>query len=64
MKKLIPVFVAMFVGVGFAGAVSAAETAPAADPAVAACTKQADEKKLAGDEAKKFIDECVKGGGK
>lgn len=62
MKKLIPVFVAMFVGVGFAGLVSAADTA--ADPVVAACTKSAEEQKLAGDAAKAFIDECVKAGGK
>ncbi|MBF0109677.1 MAG: hypothetical protein HQL76_10920 [Magnetococcales bacterium] len=61
MKKLIPVFVAMFVGVGFSGLASAAD---AADPVHAACVKQAEEQKLAGDKAKAFIDECVKKGGK
>lgn len=59
MKKLIPLFVAMFVGVSFSGLAVAGD-----DPVAAGCKKQAEEKKLAGADADKFVKECVEKAGK
>ncbi|HAT50471.1 MAG: hypothetical protein HQL07_10435 [Nitrospirae bacterium] len=59
MKKLISVFVALFVGAGFVGAVSAAD-ATAPGPHAAMCQKKAEEKKLTGEKAAKFIAKCEK----
>lgn len=53
MKKLIPVIVALFVGVAFSG------MAIAGDAPDAACKKQAADKKLAGPDADKFVKECM-----
>lgn len=54
MKKFVPVAIAMFLGMGFAGVAMAAD-----DAATAACKKEAADKKLEGDAAKKAVDECV-----
>lgn len=59
MKKLVPVFVALFVGAGFVGAVSAADAAAPGSRA-AICQKKAEDKKLTGEKAAKYIAKCEK----
>ncbi|MBF0139575.1 MAG: hypothetical protein HQL77_13310 [Magnetococcales bacterium] len=63
MKKLVPVVLAMFVGVGFSG-VALASDKPA-DPKVMEACKGAVAKdtKLSPEDAKKAIEKCVKDGG-
>lgn len=65
MKKLF--FAATALSFLLAGAAQAADPAPAKAPnaqqtKMADCNKQAADKKLSGDERKKFMSECLKGG--